>query len=52
MLLGAKDRAELAGRTYKALSSVMEGVVIVQLVPEEADAAAATAGNGSSMSVV
>ena len=34
VLLGARDRAELAGREYKGLSSVMEGVVIVEKAPE------------------
>jgi 26S proteasome regulatory subunit N1 len=35
VLLGFKDRAELAGREYKAASSVMEGVVLVEKVPED-----------------
>ena len=34
MLLGFKDRAELAGNEYIAASSVMEGVVIVEKIPE------------------
>jgi len=35
VLLGFKDRAELAGSEYVAASSVMEGVVLVEKVPEE-----------------
>ena len=34
MLLGAKDRAELAGNEYKSVGSVIEGVIIVEKAPE------------------
>lgn len=42
VLLGFKDRAELAGGEFTAASSVMEGVVIVERVelPPGATAAA------------
>lgn len=46
MLLGYKDRAELANREYVSLTSVMEGIVIVQAVPEEG-----AQGNGATMAV-
>lgn len=35
VLLGYKDRAELAGKDYVSLTSVMEGVVMLEKVPEE-----------------
>ena len=35
MLLSAKDRAELASREYTCVPSVLEGLVIVEKVPEE-----------------
>ena len=35
MLLGFKDRAELANKEYNSLTSVMEYVVIVEKAPEE-----------------
>ena len=41
MLLGFKDRAELAGNEYAPLSSVMEGVVIAQKIVQPEDATAA-----------
>jgi len=34
VLLGFKDRAELAGGDYTAASSVMEGVVLAEKVEE------------------
>lgn len=34
VLLGHKDRAEIAGNEYSSLASVMEGVVIVENTPE------------------
>jgi hypothetical protein len=34
VLLGFKDRAELAGNEYSATTSVMEGVVIVEKIEE------------------
>ena len=34
VLLGHRDRAELAGQEYSTLVSVMEGVVIVDKIPE------------------
>jgi 26S proteasome regulatory subunit N1 len=34
VLLGYRDRAELAGQEYSTLVSVMEGVVIVEKIPE------------------
>lgn len=46
VLLGFKDRAELAGGEYTSLTSVMEGVVIVQKV-EQPSAPAAGTGNGN-----
>ena len=36
VLLGHRDRAELAGQEYSTLVSVMEGVVIVEKIPEQA----------------
>ena len=36
MLLGYKDRAEIAGSEYTSVTSVMEGVVVVEKVPEKA----------------
>lgn len=35
VLLGAKERAELANQEYKVVSSVLEGVVIVEKNPED-----------------
>jgi len=35
VLLGYKDRAELAGGEYAAVSTVLEGVVIVEKLPED-----------------
>ena len=37
VLLGAKERAELANQEYRVVSSVLEGVVIVEKAPEEED---------------
>ena len=37
MLLGYKDRAEMAASEYKSISSVMEGVVIVEKVADAMD---------------
>jgi 26S proteasome regulatory subunit N1 len=34
VLLGTKDRAELAGKEFTCVSSVVEGFVIVEPVPE------------------
>lgn len=36
MLLGFKDRAELAGGDYTSVTSVMEGVVVVEKKVEAA----------------
>jgi len=36
VLLGYKDRAEIAGSEYTSVTSVMEGVVVVEKVPEKA----------------
>ena len=44
VLLGYKDRAELAGSEYTAVSPLLEGVVIVEKTPE---VVAPAAGNGS-----
>ena len=52
VLLGYKDRAELAGRDYVPVSSVMEGTVIVLPVPEEAGTGNGGNGNGNAMNVV
>lgn len=41
VLLNCRDRAELAGSEFTAVSSVMEGVVIVEKAPLEAGGAAA-----------
>lgn len=38
VLLGHKDRAEMAGSEYKSMSSVMEGVVIVEKLPDQTTA--------------
>ncbi|RYG69138.1 hypothetical protein EON64_03450 [archaeon] len=46
VLLGHKDRAELAGRDYVPFSGVLEGVVIVQPVPEEMLGGNGSNGNG------
>ena len=35
VLLNYKDRAELAGKEYKCLSSILEGFVILEKQPEE-----------------
>ncbi len=45
VLLGYKDRAELAGSEYTAVTSVLEGIVIVEKTPEvvAVDAAGSTA---------
>jgi hypothetical protein len=43
VLLGFKDRAELAGGEYTVASSVLEGVVIVQKVEEAPTAQSAAA---------
>lgn len=51
VLLGSKDRAELADDGYEALSSVLEGIVILRKKPEDAGAgvgAGAAAGGASS----
>jgi hypothetical protein len=42
--MGFKDRAELAGGEYTAVSSVLEGLVIVQKVEQPPTA---TTGNGN-----
>jgi 26S proteasome regulatory subunit N1 len=42
VLLGFKDRAELAGSEYVAVSSIMEGVVLVEKVPESPESAGAS----------
>lgn len=34
VLLGFKDRAELAGSEYTSVGSVLEGAVIVEKVPD------------------
>ena len=34
MLLGVRDRAELAGREYTSVAGVIEGVVIIEKVPD------------------
>jgi 26S proteasome regulatory subunit N1 len=39
VLIGYKDRAELAGKEYIPVTSIIEGVVIVEKAPEENDAA-------------
>lgn len=45
VLLGYKDRAELAGQEYSSASSVMEGVVILEKLPDPlAPQGSATAG--------
>jgi len=41
VLIGYKDRAELAGKEYIPVTSIIEGVVIVEKAPEEADVAMA-----------
>ncbi len=48
MLLGSKDRAELAGREYVSVASVLEGVVILEMAKESE--AGAGAGGGASTS--
>lgn len=40
VLLGFKDRSELAGTDFKALTSVMEGIVLLEKVPDKPGAAA------------
>lgn len=35
VLLNYKDRAELAGKEYKSLSSVLEGIVILEKQPAD-----------------
>jgi hypothetical protein len=35
VLLNYKDRAELAGKEYKCLSSILEGIVILEKQPDE-----------------
>jgi hypothetical protein len=35
VLIGARDRAELAGSEFVTFTSVMEGIVIVEKAPEE-----------------
>ncbi len=45
MLLGYKDRAELAGSEYTAFSSVLEGIVIVEKTPEPVEVVAAAAAS-------
>ena len=47
MLLGYKDRAELAGGEYVSIASVIEGTVIVKKAPEEEEAASIAGGGGS-----
>jgi hypothetical protein len=38
VLLGFMDRAELAASEYKSIPSIVEGVVIVEKLPEPAEA--------------
>jgi 26S proteasome regulatory subunit N1 len=40
VLLGFKDRSELAGSEFKSLTTIMEGVVLLEKVPEKPGAAA------------
>ena len=35
MLIGSRDRAELAGNEFIACTTIMEGIVIVEKAPEE-----------------
>lgn len=51
VLIGTKDRAELASDEYEALSSVLEGFVILRKKAPSAAAAGVGAGAGAGSSV-